>query len=130
MILIDFLFALFFALVIGGLFAAAFRTRGPWDSLLLFLLVILLFTWAGGAWITPFGPVLWGGYWLPFLVIALIITVLLAAAAPVNAKEERLERSVEPTERVEESIVVGAVSFFFWIFIFFLILALLFAYLF
>jgi hypothetical protein len=129
MFFIDFLFALVFALIIAGIFAAAFGSRGPWESFLLFFIVLLLFTWAGGVWVTPFGPVLFGGYWLPFLIVAIVVALLLAAAVPPeDRREDRLIETAEPVRPPEETATLATVGFFFWLFIFVLIVAIVIAY--
>lgn len=46
------------------------------------LLVLFLFVWAGGVWVTPFGPEAGGIYWLPYVVVGLLAALVLAAATP------------------------------------------------
>lgn len=48
----------------------------------LFALLVILFltTWAGGIWLLPVGPRVWGAYWLGFLVIALLVGLIIAVA--------------------------------------------------
>lgn len=130
MFIAHFLFALIFTLVLIALFASAFDNRGPWDSVLAFFIVLLLATWAGGAWIYPFGPVLWGGVWMPFLVMAVIVAVLLAAAVPPDRSRYGPPEQIDP-EREEAAAlaVLGTLGFFFWILVVFLIIAIVAAYL-
>ena len=61
MFLVDLLFALVVALVLTAIFAAVFRTTGPWNVWWIFALVVFLAAWAGGLWL-PFGPPLFGVY--------------------------------------------------------------------
>lgn len=75
MIFIDFLFAFFIALALAGILAAFTgdrRTRrtGAWPLFLFLFFLLLMTTWAGGVWLTPFGPILWGACWPPFLAVA------------------------------------------------------------
>jgi len=55
---------------------------GPWSGRIWFALVLFLFTWVGGVWGRPYGPVLWGVSWLPFVFFGLIFALLMAAAVP------------------------------------------------
>ena len=80
--LFDFFFALAIAGIVTALFALLLGRRGPWASSPLFFLLIFLAAWAGGVWITPVGPSVWGLYWLPFLVVAVLFALLLAAVTP------------------------------------------------
>lgn len=43
------------------------------------LLVLFLATWAGGAWLVPIGPKLWGVAWDGFLAVALLVALLVYA---------------------------------------------------
>ena len=97
MIFIDFLFAFFIALALAGILAAFTgdrRTRrtGALPLFLFLFFLLLMTTWAGGVWMTPFGPVLWGAYWLPFLAVAVIVALLLAALMPPARPPARPER--------------------------------------
>ncbi len=129
MLIAHFLFALIFTLILIALFAAVFDNRGPWDSVAAFFIILLLATWAGGAWIYPFGPVLWGEVWLPFLAMAVIVALLLAAAVPPDRPRRRSPEPIE-SEREEavERAVLGTLGLFFWILAVFLIIVIVAAY--
>jgi len=117
MFFIHLIYALFFAALLTAVFFGIFRTRGPWSSLVLFLLVVFLASWAGGAWLSPFGPVLWGSSFLPFLLVGLLISLLLAAVAPSEKAESTVEL-VNTRERPRErATALTALSVFFWILI-------------
>lgn len=128
MFIAHFLFALIFTLVLIALFAAAFDNRGPWDSVLAFFIVLLLATWAGGAWIYPFGPVLWGGVWMPFLVMAVIVALLLAAAVPPDRVRYGPPEQISEREEAAALAVLGTLGLFFWILVVFLVIAIVAAY--
>ena len=89
--------------------------EGMWPSLIALFVVLVLMVWAGGVWVTPFGPPVWGGYWAPFLLVgvmvALLIATLTTAARPPRARREpRVEGEIEAEE--------AAASFFglfFWL---------------
>lgn len=117
MFLIHLLYALFFALLLSALFIVLFRTRGPWSNVTLFFLVIFLATWAGGVWLVPFGPALWGTPFLPFLLVGLVLALLLAAAAPSEKDESTVELQDPKEIREERATAARALSLFFWVLI-------------
>ena len=117
MFFIQLIYALFFATLLTAVFFGLFRTRGPWSSLVLFFLVIFLATWAGGAWLSPFGPVLWGASLLPFLFVGLIIALMLAASAPSKREESTIELVDPKQRRRERATAIAVLGIFFWILI-------------
>jgi hypothetical protein len=51
-------------------------------SKLFFLLLVLFFaTWAGGIWLVPVGPRVWGVSWLSFLSVALVVGLFITGFA-------------------------------------------------
>lgn len=90
-VLFDVLLALGIGLIFTVIFAGLLGRSGPWASVPVFFAIIFLAAWAGGVWIAPIGPALFGINWLPFVVFGLIFALLLAAAvgpqAPVGAGE-------------------------------------------
>jgi hypothetical protein len=66
------------------------------------------FIWAGGVWVTPVGPPIFGVYWLPFLLIGLFVVLLIAAGSTPERRP--------PAETVarEEEAALG-LSAFFWV---------------
>ncbi len=125
MFFIDILFALAVALLLTALFDRGFRNRGPWTSLWVFFLLIFLASWAGGLWVTPVGPPLFGIYWLPFVFVGIIFALLIAAAAPARPPRSRAE-AIERARAQEE--VSEALSVFFWVWIIGLLLVIVLAY--
>jgi hypothetical protein len=85
MFFVEVLFAVAFALAIAFSFVMVVGRARPSRSgtalPFVWLFVILLFTmWAGGAWIGPAGPLIFGVAWMPFLVVGLIVALIIAAA--------------------------------------------------
>lgn len=113
MFFVDLLLALAVAFVLSAIFSAAFHTRGPWGIWWVFLLVIFLVTWAGGLWLTPFGPTVFDVAWLPFLFVGLIVTLLLVAVVPPARPPRTYGEAV--AEAQAEEAVIAAFSIFFWI---------------
>ncbi len=127
MFLWHFLLVIILALIITNLLVGSGRRFGPGEGILSFFFMILLFAWAGGLWITPFGPVLMGTYWMPFVVMGLLFALLLAAVIP-----PREQPSVKISDEESMNAYVASVavlSIFFWIFIIILISAIIVAYL-
>ena len=73
---------------------------GPWSGWLWFALILFLFTWAGGAWVGPYGSTLWG-ILLPVLSLLRIDLCFFygrgrtAKAAPYQAGSYRASPSGE-----------------------------------
>jgi hypothetical protein len=124
MILLHFLFTIFFSALAILLFTTLFRTKGPWNNLVLFFIVIFLSTWAGGIWLYPFGPYLWGITWLPFMLVALFITVLLISVTP--PKEGTTVELVDQNKKeAEKKMIKKSVSAFLVIIIIALVVAII-----
>src|SRR5215813_5229599 len=87
------------ASVATGVLAAGVRLP-PGKPLWSVFVLLALGIWAGGLWAAPAGPVHFGINWLPFLLIAILLAVLVAALShrgrPQSHREEvELEREVE-----------------------------------
>ncbi len=125
----DIVIAFVVSLLMTAIFSVGFGRRGPWASVPLFLFIIFLAAWAAGVWLQPTGVVLWGTYWLPFLVVGLIMALLLALAAP--APPGRLEHQPPPQVPASGSEDVAlAVEAFLWVFFAILVSAIVIHYLF
>jgi hypothetical protein len=86
---IDLLLALIVGVVLTLVFVFVVRRRGPWESTLLFFILVFLGAWAGGLWLKPVGPPYNGFYFINYIVAGLILAVLIAAAGPASKKESR-----------------------------------------
>lgn len=118
MILIDFIFAFLIALLIAGVLSAMFGGRGvrrvgAWPVFLFLFLILFPTTWAGGVWVAPFGPVAWGGSWLPFVTVGILAALLLAALAPTARPPRGVADVTEPARKDEAAAL--AVGGFFWL---------------
>jgi hypothetical protein len=128
MFFIDLVFVLFLALILTLIFAVGFRRRSLGGGLIVFFLVLFLATWAGGVWITPFGPVWWGVSWLPFIFVGLVIALLLTATMAPDRIRPREGGGVnlEPRSDVDSLAVFDA---FMWVLICGLLVAIIMGYL-
>ena len=86
-----------------------------------FFLMIFLITLAGGLWLRPFGPYYMGIFWLPFVTVGIIGSVLLFLAAPkrppANREETkemldriRKERQIENTAYLSFTVVMRVLA--------------------
>lgn len=103
------------ALVIGGLFALLFSivfraTRGFLGFVSVFLLFFLV-AWASGLWIRPWGPPLFGVYWLPSIIVTLLLFLLFGAMLPRTPRTRQ-----EAREQIEvKQTAMAAFGFLFWV---------------
>jgi hypothetical protein len=120
----TFLFSLVIALIFTLVFGIKYRRLGPWVRVETFFVILFLSTWALGLLITPFGPVSYGVYWLPFLLIGLIIALLLASPRPAPLKsEEEAAREAKGQAEVENTV-----NAFFWALVVILVITIIFWY--
>ena len=128
MFLIDLLVALVISLLLVLIFSILFRSRIPWGSFWIFLLMVFLLTWAGGVWIRPFGPTIYNATWLPFLIFGIFIVILLAAVIPASPPSAQ-PRTVERGQRTEPALsALAGLTIFFWIILILTLAAILAAY--
>jgi hypothetical protein len=116
---LDFLFALVVAILAGSMLAGALGWKrrifgGSGRTILFLFIMFLLAIWAGGIWIAPFGPLLWGAYWAPFLAAALFVTLVLAAVISSHPHRPRNRREAIQQAETKQSIAV-AFGLFFWL---------------
>lgn len=123
MFLLDLLFVFMFALLLTALFGAGFCRHRDSGILLGFFIVLFLAIWAGGIWIVPFGPYLWGVPWLTFLLMGLLMALLLST---FSTPDWRPRTRAEAVARAEEaSAAVVFFNVFFWILVVVLIVAII-----
>lgn len=116
MTLISIVLSVVFALLFSAILVYGFsrRAAGPFDGMLFLFLVIFMFTWGLGSWMTPIGPVVGGVSWLGYLVIAIVMMLLIGAMLPPSRPRgsraaDRAAEGDEPARAV--GITFG---FFFW----------------
>lgn len=90
MFLIDLLFAFVVALLFFLIFSVLIRGHRTGSTLLVFFLVLLFATWAGGVWLSPIGPPLWGVSWLSFILVGLFVALILAALIPPERSAKKM----------------------------------------
>jgi hypothetical protein len=95
-----------------ALFADYART---WEVFLVFFLVVFVATWAGGVWITPFGPVILNLSVFPFVVTGLLIALLLMVFISMEPPGNTYGSSAVREETIEESNFLLSVGWLFWL---------------
>jgi hypothetical protein len=129
---IEFLMALIIALFLIFLFALFTHRRERKKGLFWVFIMLFFATWAGGVWLTPLGPTLWGAHWLAFVVVGMTLLLILLITLPPGAPRGRQE-TLDMLERIEREkemekfthVTLGAL---FWLLLCILIIALLFRY--
>lgn len=119
------------ALVIAGtlsyVFARHIRRRGRRAGFFWFFLMIFMVTWAGGAWLLPFGPMVIGIHWLPFALVGLIGAVVVSLIArrryPASRHETIDLLDAVRQEREREKITYLSLNAVFWLTLFLLLAA-------
>jgi hypothetical protein len=91
------------------------RGPGPGNGLLFFFVIFLLFAWAGGIWMLPYGPMIWGTAGFGFLLVPLLLLLVIAALLP-SAKPRTARGLVEQAEneRAAEDAAAITLGAFFW----------------
>ncbi|OGS17513.1 MAG: hypothetical protein A2219_05825 [Elusimicrobia bacterium RIFOXYA2_FULL_50_26] len=112
MIFASFIISLIVALAYTIVFVAGFQRKGPWASVVAFFMVVFLSTWAGGIWIAPVGSDIRSVSWLPFAVVGLVTSLILAASVPSWFSTIRTQVGLQPERRKPP---VALLSSYFWL---------------
>ena len=113
MFIADLLVAAAFGLCFVWFISLVFSTKGPWDSMLWFFVVVALFAWSGGVWLVPFGPQWRGIGWFPIIFMGFLVSLLLLAASPRSSRK----RPATKEQAIAEAQSNANVDTFFWILI-------------
>jgi hypothetical protein len=132
MVIPEFSISLILAVLLTGLYMLVTRGAGRRTGLIWLFLVIFLASWAGGVWLKPFGPTLWGIHWLAFLLVGLVVVLFFFIVIPRRAPRGRHE-TLDMLERIEqekelEEVAYFTLSIFFWILLAVLVIAIILRY--
>jgi hypothetical protein len=116
---IGILFSLFFAIILTALFSLVFKNTGPWGGFWIFFILLFFIALGAGEWAAPRGPAIWGYYWAPGLIAAIIFALLLAAAGAASSSSENRSKSTdaEKIDEEEEVVITTVIGVFFWVLI-------------
>ena len=124
MFLYELVSALVIAFLFAVLFSVLFRGREAAPGFLFAFILFFLFAWAGGLWLGPFGPAVFGVYWLPGIILVVLVFLLLGIfvdPAPRTKQEARAE--------LETRQAIGTLfGVFFWLLIAGLVVAIILGY--
>ncbi|MBD3180624.1 MAG: hypothetical protein GF417_14180 [Candidatus Latescibacteria bacterium] len=124
----GFLFSLFISLFFIFIFAVLAGRRGPWDNIAVFFLVVFLATWGIGSYLRFLWFPVMGVYWLPYFLVALLFSLLLASILSEKQSErKRGKLSEAPGQKAGAGLRLGL---FFWLFIAVLVILIIAIYLF
>lgn len=120
--------AIILSIIMTLAFSIIFNRRGRRGvGIWTFFLTLFFVMWAGGLWIYPIGPYIWGVSWVPLFVIGLVAGLLLTAIAPVTRSEisdtEGRRSNVNPA-----GMGWSAAGIFFWAVIIVLLIAIIMGY--
>lgn len=125
----QFVFSLVIALSVSLILSTFLRKQAPRAGFFFFFLMLFLITLAGGLWIKPFGPTIYGVFWVPLLIIGLFAGLFLYHSTPDRLprnRQERMQRRQDQREtRQLEQLTYVTLDVFFWIIIFLLIISIL-----
>jgi hypothetical protein len=131
MVHLHLLYALFVGISVACVWSFLLNSSGPWNNLYWFFLVIFLFSWGGGVWITPFGPTGWGVSWLPFVMMGVVVALLLSAATPRHERRRPVSGTrpvvvqAPPASSPVASTAFFALDLFFWFLVILLVTSIL-----
>lgn len=119
MVLPEFSISFIIAVLVTGLYMFLTRKVGRRTGLSWLFLIIFLGIWAGGIWLKPFGPTLWGIHWPAFLLVGLFMVLLLIVYLPRRGPRGRLE-TLNMLDRIEgekelQEVTYITLGIFFWL---------------
>ena len=110
--IIDLVIALLFAVAFTVVFAGTRRHDKTKVRAAAFFLLLLLGSWAGGIWLQPVGYLDWRFYWIPFLVVAFVLALLLSFI-PLSRRPRTAAEQREQLEQRRD--VTAAAGAFLWV---------------
>lgn len=117
----DLLVAFIIAIIFASLLVTIFGKSRFGLSLFIIFLILFAGVWAGGIWFTPIGPKLFEVYWLPFVVVAIVLSLLVAALSPSKTDRHPPVKMITKEEENKTKKEKKSVSLFVW----FLLIALI-----
>jgi hypothetical protein len=114
MFVIEFVFALVISMLCAAFLLpvtarTGFRMRHPDvepGSIFVTLLILFLATWAGGIWLVPLGPRLWGVAWGSFVVVGLVVALVIAAVSRPDDRPSPLDELPTARQRVVDLLAL------------------------
>jgi hypothetical protein len=115
-VLVAVLFTIVLVSLLGWRRPGAVQTESVVTSAVFFFMILFLATWAAGAWISPRGPLALGVPWIAWLVVALVVTLTLAAVTqPWDRRRSRNAEPTTPEGGAAGEIVAAGFGLAFWV---------------
>jgi hypothetical protein len=135
MILLDIMMALIVAIILSAIFALSTWRGNKKSGFIWLFLIIFIATWAGGIWLRPFGPKLWGLHWLSFLLIGFLVALFLSLKTPSNHPPRGRRETLDMLERIKQEkeiqkMTYVTINLFFWVLLAALVAAIILRYVF
>lgn len=93
------------------------RHPGAIPGAIFLFITLMAVVWAGAAWSAPYGPMFMGSYFLPYLVVGLVVVLIIMALGagerPPSRKTQYPETPMEPESAA--ATAAGVFGLFFWI---------------
>lgn len=125
--LLEFIIGFLIALFVGAILFYGFKRRGPWNAFWVFLLILVLASWAGRLWLTPAGPVFWGYGWLSVVFWVFVFGLLIALAGPSSDSERTVDYEPDTKTRITSGAAGTAAAFglLFWFLLLLMVVAII-----
>jgi hypothetical protein len=127
-IIVESVFALAVAIFLTMVFAVVGRRAKSRLWVIVFFLLVFFSAWAGGIWITPFGPSILGVFWLSYFVVGLIFALALEAVAAFHSRPVRPGSAEIRMDEKEEQEIKRVLNMFIWILLLTFIIAIVLGY--
>ncbi len=115
------IFSLVVALIVSLVLNVLLNRRGPRIGFFFFFLMLFLIIYAGGMWVKPFGPTLFGVFWVPILLVGILAGLFYYQSVPPPPPHNREEtlRMLEKNEKFKqiEKVTYVTLDIFFWVII-------------
>ncbi len=110
--------SIFIAILFALILSFAFRRSGPGpvNGLLFIFLIIFLFSWSIGGWITPVNHYQVDYPWISYFFIGLFIMLLLGALLPPSPSSKKTITKSKIDDEIKVREAIGTtIGLFFWI---------------
>jgi hypothetical protein len=107
--------ALLVALLFGTIIGTIIQYRKGYSGYPLVLFALTMFIWAGGIWLIPFGPAVFGVYPYPFILVGLALALFMAGL--LGSRPRRAMSAVPSPEFGGRESDLGPLAVVFWMLI-------------
>jgi len=109
----DLIAAFVITLVLSLIFGLGLRILRIRTTIWAFFLLLFFATWAGGMWMLPVGPPLWGVSWMSFVVVGVVVALIIAVF--ITSRPPLRRRSQEEVEVRDRAEVLNLFNRYYWV---------------